>query len=120
RPRNLHCALSPLLPPLCRPHENLITVYQRNLHSVNCMQFLVVSDALLLRPLTDPIYCCDQILDHCSCVHCARVHVPLPQFGFLPRNPEEQLSATSRQLSAFFPPQRIFVRLDRSSRQPES
>ena len=64
--------------------------------------------ALLLRPLTDPLHCCDQILDQRSCVHCARIHVPLPQFGFLPRNPFPARLGLRNTIAS----QRIFVRLD--------
>ena len=50
-PQNLHFALSPLLPPLCRPHVNLITLYHWNLHRKNRLQFLLVGVLLAVTSL---------------------------------------------------------------------
>jgi hypothetical protein len=66
-PPDPHCALLPLLPPLCRPHENLVTLW--NLHREERLQFLIVGHALLLRHLPDPLHRCHQIADQCARVH---------------------------------------------------
>jgi hypothetical protein len=68
-PLDTHRELLPLLLPLCRPHENPVSLCQWNLHGKNRVQFLLFGDLLSLRPLVDPIYYRHQIADQCARVH---------------------------------------------------
>src|SRR5579864_1710768 len=89
----------PLLPPLCCSHVSRFTVYDWNLHGKNFVQFLI--HALLLQLLVGPIDRAHQLADQCS-----RIHVLLPRFGFLPRNPLKttcQLCGSSSALLKPFP-----------------
>src|SRR5260370_16800368 len=65
----LHIALLPPLPPLCRPHENLVALDDWNLHGENGMQFLLLSSLPLLRSCPNLLYRRHQIADQCARVH---------------------------------------------------
>jgi hypothetical protein len=94
----------PPLPPLCRPHENLVTWCEWNLHGENRVQFPILGDLLFLRALPDLFYRCHQIVDQC-----ARVHFRYLKLDSYHGTLKNAFSYQPLALSFFW---RIFVRLD--------